>query len=199
MNDVSNLRSMLLPILASGSTGIPVSALVAEVIAADARFNAWVAIEGKRKLKKKAMLDLLDAYDDAEVKCHAAIEEFRSSDDYSKFALTLGNLLLGLKWNFGHARSLRSILMPLLACESVDLKITALLADVVAADARFNDWIAVDGTRALNADAIDAYQEATVRCHAAIVEFQSSNDRRALEQALGNVLLDLQLRFGGRT
>lgn len=63
MSDPQNIRSTLVPMLASKSSGLPLAALVADVIAADARSNAWFSVDGKRTLDLESRLKVIEAYD----------------------------------------------------------------------------------------------------------------------------------------
>jgi hypothetical protein len=89
-------------------------------------------------------------------------------------------------------QSLRSALVALLSDKTIGLLLVALVADIVAADARFNDWIAVDGKRSLSDDAmleaIDTYDEIRSQCLRAIEQFESSGNLSVLEGALGSAL-----------
>jgi hypothetical protein len=93
-------------------------------------------------------------------------------------------------------QDLRSALVPLLSHTALGLLSIALVADVIASDARFNDWIAVDGKRTLSDDdmleTIDIYEDARARTLFAVTRFQNSSDLTELEAALQEVLEALQ-------
>jgi hypothetical protein len=93
-------------------------------------------------------------------------------------------------------QTLRSALIALLSDKTIGLLLVALVADILAADAKFNDWIAVDGKQSLSDDAlldvIGAYDEIRVQCLLAIEQFESSGDLMALERALGPPLETLR-------
>jgi hypothetical protein len=97
MNTDKDLASSLIHLLTDRSLGLPLMALVADVIAADARFNYWVAIEGKRKLSEDAMLQTIDVYEDVIVKCRAEIERFGATRDTKPLEDTLEKTLQTLK------------------------------------------------------------------------------------------------------
>ena len=81
MTAKQDLGSSLISLLANGSLGLPLIALVADVIAADARFNHWFAFEGKRTLSGDAVLRTLDVYEDVTMKCREGIAKFSSTGD----------------------------------------------------------------------------------------------------------------------
>jgi hypothetical protein len=97
MDTRKDFGSSLIHLVADRSLGLPLVALVADVIAADARFNHWVAIEGKRKLSQDAMLQTIDMYEDATVKCGAEIERFGATRDTKPLEDTLEKTLQTLK------------------------------------------------------------------------------------------------------
>lgn len=76
-----SLLAALVELLSDSSLGLLQVALVADVIAADARLNEWMAVEGKRSLSDEAMLEALDVYEDTRIRCIQAIERFVSSAD----------------------------------------------------------------------------------------------------------------------
>jgi hypothetical protein len=89
-------------------------------------------------------------------------------------------------------RDLRSAVIPLLSHSALGLLLITLVADVVASDARFNDWMAVDGKQTLSDDemleTIDIYEDARVRSLDAVARFHASADLTELETALRQVL-----------
>lgn len=72
-------------------------ALIAEVIAADAHFNQWMAVDGKRTLSEDAMLNTIDVYEDTWIKCRGAIERFTSSRDRDALQAALTDTLQSLR------------------------------------------------------------------------------------------------------
>lgn len=94
-----NLRSALIELLSDNSLGLLLIALVADLIAADARFNDWMAVEGKRTLSDDAMLEAIDVYEDARNQCLTAIARFRSSADVGGLEEVLSKAVEALgKW-----------------------------------------------------------------------------------------------------
>jgi len=97
MKTQQDLGSSLISLLADRSLGLPLIASVGDVIAADARFNHWIALEGKRKLSQDAMLQTINVYEDATIKCRAAIERFITMRDDTPLEAALENTLQVLK------------------------------------------------------------------------------------------------------
>lgn len=93
MSQVQDLGSALVNLLPNPSLGLPSIALVADVIAADARFNDWMAIEGKRILDDDAMLETIDVYEDTRIRCLTAIEHFVRSTDLNELEAALSRTL----------------------------------------------------------------------------------------------------------
>jgi hypothetical protein len=98
-------------------------------------------------------------------------------------------------------QDLVSSLTELLASRLLDLSLIASAADVVAADARFNQWVALEAKRKLSSDAvlqvIGDYEDATAACQSAIEKFRATRDGRSLQAALNETLLVLKRRTGG--
>jgi hypothetical protein len=84
----------------------------------------------------------------------------------------------------------------LLSHSALGLLLIALVAEVIASDARFNDWMAVDGKRTLSDDEMhetfDIYENAGVRTLSAVTRFQSSTCLAELEAAMQQILESLQ-------
>ncbi len=89
-------------------------------------------------------------------------------------------------------QDLRSALIPLLSHSALGLLQIALVAEVIASDSRFNDWMAVDGKRTLGDDemleTIDMYEDARIRSLSAVARFCVTADPAELEAALQQVL-----------
>jgi hypothetical protein len=75
------LFDYLMAVAASGSAGLLLTALVADVIAADARFNNWVGTVAKRTYAQGSMVALVDWYCELCSACQAAAEEFGRTQD----------------------------------------------------------------------------------------------------------------------
>ena len=89
MSQEKDLRSALIDLLSNNTLGLLLIALVADVVARDARFNDWMAVDGKLTLSDDEMLDTIDIYEDARIKCLAAIERFKSSADLTELETAL--------------------------------------------------------------------------------------------------------------
>ena len=61
--------------------GLPRVALIAEVIASDARFNIWFVVDGKRTLSRDKALEVTEWYEETTIQCLAAINRFNSLGD----------------------------------------------------------------------------------------------------------------------
>jgi hypothetical protein len=97
MSPGGDLLSALTRLLSNTSLGLPLIALVADVIAEDARFNDWMAIEGKQTLDDDAMLDAIEKYEEARLRCLAAVKNFETSMDLSVLDCALRKTLVDLK------------------------------------------------------------------------------------------------------
>jgi hypothetical protein len=88
----------------------------------------------------------------------------------------------------------------LLTSKYIGLSTVGLIGDVIAADARFNDWVVSVAKRTFSIEAllavIGVYEGAAYACSTTIAHFSSSRDRHALEQVLGEILQGLQGHFG---
>ena len=93
MSKEQDLRSALIQLLSNTSLGLLLVALVADVVAADARFNAWMAVDGKRNLTDDAMLETIDVYEDMRIQCFMALSRFASDADLGALEATLGQTL----------------------------------------------------------------------------------------------------------
>jgi hypothetical protein len=93
MPQEKSLRFALIQLLSNTSLGLLLIALVADLIAADARFNDWMAVDGKRTLTDDAMLATIDVYEDARIQCLAGVERFRVSADLSGLEAALRQTL----------------------------------------------------------------------------------------------------------
>lgn len=88
---------MLVELLSNTSPGLPLVALIADLIACDARFNDWLAVDGKRTLSDDEMLETIDAYEDATTHCLASIKRFESSTDLVELETVLRQTLEALQ------------------------------------------------------------------------------------------------------
>lgn len=93
MSQNQSLLDAAIGLLSHGTLGLPEIAQVADLIAADARFNAWFATEGKRTLGDDAVLHVLDTYSDAAEACQGAIARYSSDLDASALSLVLARAL----------------------------------------------------------------------------------------------------------
>lgn len=90
MTEEKNLRSTLLPLLNEQEIGLRSIAIVAETIAIDARFNEWMANEGKGLLNDEEMLGAVDTYEEARAACAEAACSFLSTREEAKLRDDLG-------------------------------------------------------------------------------------------------------------
>lgn len=97
MNKPQDLVSSLTELLASRSLDLPLIASAADVIAADARFNHWVALEAKRTLSSDAVLQMVGDYEDATEACQSAIAKFRATRDGKSLQAVLNETLQVLR------------------------------------------------------------------------------------------------------
>jgi hypothetical protein len=97
MPQEKSLCSALIGVLSNTSLGLPMIALAADVIAADARFNNWLSIEGKRDLSDDEMLETIDVYEDIRIQCLTAIEHFHGSADLGGLEVALSQTLETLR------------------------------------------------------------------------------------------------------
>ncbi len=81
MKTEHDMFSALVNLLVDRSLGLHLVASLAELISVDARFNLWVASDGKQDLDDKEMLDVIDIYEDLRIKCCTSIEEFEADRD----------------------------------------------------------------------------------------------------------------------
>lgn len=65
MPQEQSLRSVLVPLLSHEAIGLLPFALVADVLASDARSNKWFLVEGRRTLSDDELLENLDRSEDA--------------------------------------------------------------------------------------------------------------------------------------
>jgi hypothetical protein len=96
MSREQDLRSALIPLLSDSALGLPLIALAADVVASDARFNDWMAVDGKRTLSDDEMLETIDIYEDARVRCLDAVARFRASADLKELEAALRQALEAL-------------------------------------------------------------------------------------------------------
>jgi hypothetical protein len=82
------MRVSLVEIIGDQTVGLGGIAAAADVIAADARFNLWLAQRGKNQDGNRN-LEVLDRYEDAFQACHSAIRKFRQDSDRSEFTNAL--------------------------------------------------------------------------------------------------------------
>jgi hypothetical protein len=83
----SDIVLCLLPLIESGRAGLRADAAAADVIAACARFNIWVA---EQKMARQGSVDgflqLLDFYEEATLECQAAVQRFADGGDRRELA-----------------------------------------------------------------------------------------------------------------
>lgn len=97
MAEEQDLRSALIPLLSNSALGLLIIALVAEVIASDARFNDWMAVDGKRTLSDNEMLETIDIYEDARINCLTAVARFRDTADLKELEAALQQVFDALR------------------------------------------------------------------------------------------------------
>jgi hypothetical protein len=97
MSQEQDLRSALIPLLSHSALGLGQIALVAEVIASDARFNDWMAVDGKRTLSDDEMLETIDTYEEARVRCLTAVARLRDTPDLKELETALQQVLDALE------------------------------------------------------------------------------------------------------
>ena len=90
------LASRLTHLLAHRSLGLPLVALVVDVIAADARFEQWLASE-RKKLDRGAVLQAIAQYEEATEDCRRELERFIARCDSNPLAAALERTLGALK------------------------------------------------------------------------------------------------------
>jgi len=96
MNTQHALSARLTQLLADRSLGLPLVSLVVDVIAADARFDQWLASEGRR-LNTDAVLEALGTYEEATEECRRELEKFLSRCDSNPLAVALERTLRALR------------------------------------------------------------------------------------------------------
>ena len=93
-------------------------------------------------------------------------------------------------------QDLRITLLRVIESLSAGLLLIALAADLLAADARFNQWVSTVGKRKLGDDAmlklIEMHEDVTTACQQAVDEFELTNDDAALNAVLTDSLRRLQ-------
>jgi hypothetical protein len=89
--DDPEMRISLIPILKDESAGLAAIAAAAAIIAADARFNLWLARGGKKEDGNR-MLELMARYEDIFQTCHSALRKFRQDADRGEFARALAEV-----------------------------------------------------------------------------------------------------------
>jgi hypothetical protein len=94
---MKSLGSTLIQLLSGRSLGLELTALTADVIAADARFNLWLAMEGKRRLERDALLQVIDMYEDLSIKSCEEVESLLRTQDSSSIEATLLEALATLE------------------------------------------------------------------------------------------------------
>jgi hypothetical protein len=91
------MRSSLSLVLQSGRSGLDTVALAAEVIAADARFNLWVAHTGKQQLNEDEMIELIEFYDGLVEQCRSAVAAFFANGNAANLNEFLATALAKLR------------------------------------------------------------------------------------------------------
>lgn len=81
MSIEQNICTTLIQLLLSKPPRLTTVALAADVIAADARFNLWVALEAKRILSSTDVLDRIEGYEEFTMRCCKEVEVFLSGGD----------------------------------------------------------------------------------------------------------------------
>ena len=89
------LRIILLEVLQDKVVHWAAIAAAADIIAADARFNLWLAQGGKDQGGNR-MLELLDRYEEAIQACQSAIQNFRRTANRSEFTDALEDVAKSL-------------------------------------------------------------------------------------------------------
>jgi hypothetical protein len=89
------LRIMLLEVLQDKTVHWAAIAAAADIIAADARFNLWLAQGGKDQGGNR-VLELLDRYEETIQACQLAIHNFRRNANRPEFTDALENLARSL-------------------------------------------------------------------------------------------------------
>jgi hypothetical protein len=94
----SRITRCVLPLIASGRSGLEIVALAADVIAADARLNIW-ALEvkdgkcGTGAAHLERWMEILDFFARAEDECIAAVHKFNEGGDPRELAKALRRLM----------------------------------------------------------------------------------------------------------
>lgn len=98
-------------------------------------------------------------------------------------------------------RSLRDVLVAFIASDSSGLALAAAAADVVAADARFNEWFLTEVkpsslSEQVLLDLVGAYEDAVFECRAELDRYKIGSDAKSLEATLLKHAAGLKDHFG---
>jgi len=85
----NDLRAALVRVLQNRNTGFDVVIAASEAIAADARFNRWVAIVAKGESSKVDMLDLVERYGDLVDECTNVWGRFLADENAEQLLASL--------------------------------------------------------------------------------------------------------------
>lgn len=88
----SRITQCVLPLIASGRSGLDIVALAADVIAAEARLNIWFANLKRKEVTDERWLELLGYFEDLTACCQAAAREYDDGGDRGKLADTLRSI-----------------------------------------------------------------------------------------------------------
>ena len=93
---MTNIQERLIALIQDKHIGIGAVANVAEAIAADARFNAWILACAKKQASEAQMIKLLERYDDLFEECLAVTRKFSENHDLSELMAGMDALVNNL-------------------------------------------------------------------------------------------------------
>jgi hypothetical protein len=88
----SEITRCVLPLIASGRSGLDIVALAADVIAADARLNIWFADLKGRNVRQERWLELLEFFEGETVECLSAVRKYHEGGDRQELAEALSRI-----------------------------------------------------------------------------------------------------------
>jgi hypothetical protein len=93
-----DIRSSLIAVIQNPEQGgLESIAVAADVIAADARFNLWVARVGKKQTDSERMVELAELYEATIEKCCAGVRQFKESGSAKELNIVLQEIAVTLR------------------------------------------------------------------------------------------------------
>jgi hypothetical protein len=89
----ASLHQILVELLANSSLSLPLIALTADVIAANARFNYWCLSEAKPNLDSENLMKMLESYEDLDLEYGRRLEEFKKAPDEDALGAALNDVM----------------------------------------------------------------------------------------------------------